>query len=82
AASGVLFGATTVVPGVVDGPNGVKVGEGVVMVLVEVGDEREVSGEEVNRTVLVVKEGSSVGELVGDRPAIAPAAGGEAVMAA
>jgi hypothetical protein len=72
-ASGVWFGAVTVVPGVAEGPNGVKVGEGVV---------REVSGEEVNRTVLVVKEGSNVGELEGDRPAIAPAAGGEAVMAA
>ena len=81
-ASGVWFGAVTVVPGVAEGPNGVKVGEGVVTVLVEVEDEREVSGEEVNRTVLVVKEGSNVGELEGDRPAIAPAAGGEAVMAA
>ena len=71
-ASGVLFEA----PSVVDKPIGVKVGEGVVAVLVERG------GEEVNGTVLVVPEGGKVGELVGDKPAIAPATGGEAVMAA
>ena len=75
-ASGGLFEATTVAPGVVDKPMGVKVGEGVVAVLVERG------GEEVSGTVLVVLEGSKVGELVGDKPAIAPATGGEAVRVA
>jgi hypothetical protein len=75
-ASGVLFGASTVAPGVVDKPMGVKVGEGVVAVLGGRG------GEEVNRTVLVAPEGGKVGALVGDKPAIAPATGGEAVRVA
>ena len=76
-ASGVLFGATTVAPDVVDKPIGVKVGEGVVAVLGGRG------GEEVNGTVLVAApEGGKVGALVGDKPAIAPATGGEAVRVA